>query len=254
MDSIANTYRFFVPPSAIDAGTIALADSTLAHQLGRVLRLGVGDTILLLDGLGTAYQVTLTTLNREHIIGEVTAQAPATGEPAVQLTLLAGLIRAERFEWLLQKGTELGVSHFVPVIWERTQPGSRPNQNKLTRWQRIIREAAEQAGRGLLPTLSAPLPFAAACEQIASVERALVLWEGNPEQPAPLLRQILRQLNHPPATIALASGPEGGLTSAELTTAYEHGMISISLGDRILRAETAPIAAAAAVFYEFERL
>jgi 16S rRNA (uracil1498-N3)-methyltransferase len=253
-ESIPNTHRFFIPPHAIADERVTLHDEALAHQLGRVLRLRPEQRVLMLDGLGTAYVVRLTALERQQVSGIIEQRAPASGEPAVSITLYAGLIRAERFEWILQKGTELGVCRFVPVQCSRSQQAERLNERKLARWQRIVQEAAEQACRGRLPELAAPLAFEDACAQAASSHRALLLWEGSThaDAPTPLLRDVLRQPGPPPAgtSLALLSGPEGGITPQELTTATGHGMIPVSLGPRILRAETAPIAAAAAIFYE----
>ncbi len=262
--SIANTYRFFVPPTAFDGDMVRLEDADLAHQMGKVLRLHPGDQVLLLDGEGWSYTVVLNDLGRSQVLGRVVERIVAGGEPPIDLTLYVALLRAERFEWVLQKGTELGVRSFVPVQFSRSLSADRADERKLQRWQRIIREAAEQSCRGRLPHLKAPLGFAAACQQATQAELGLILWEGT----APLLRTVLRakqpanssptpaapaeRTNPPHTTIALLSGPEGGITPAELTSAREHGMIAVSLGPRILRAETAPIAAAAALFYELE--
>lgn len=258
--SISNTYRFFVPAEAINADQVSVQDTALAHQIGRVLRLRPGDRVLLLDGQGRAYTVVLTAVEREQITGQVEQQEAAGGEPAISLTLYVALLRAERFEWVLQKGTELGAGMVVPVICAHSLPADRADARKLARWQRILREAAEQSCRGRLPTIAEPQPFAAACTQAATADLALLLWEGS----ASHLRETLRTRlalspdspppadHRQPTTIALLSGPEGGITADELTTATEHGIIPVSLGPRILRAETAPIAAAAAIFYECE--
>lgn len=250
MMSIPNTYRFFVPPESIRGNTVVLSDAALVHQLARVLRLRPGDRVLLLDGLGSAYEVALTALERERVIGTVERQAPAPGEPSVALTLFVALLRPERFEWVLQKGTELGVSAFVPVQCARSLPADRADERKLARWRRIVREAAEQSCRGRLPALVEPQPFRPACAATAAADLSLLLWEGEAEP----LRTVLRALSPPRGdhtpSLAVLSGPEGGITPEELTTATEHGIIPVSLGPRILRAETAPIAAAAAIFYE----
>jgi 16S rRNA (uracil1498-N3)-methyltransferase len=248
---IPNTYRFFVPAEALAHDTVVLDDAELVHQFRRVLRLRAGERVLLLDGQGTACVVVLTSLDREQIAGCVEHREAAQGEPATALALYVPLLRPERFEWALQKGTELGVSSFVPVQSCRSLPASQANERKLLRWRRIIREAAEQACRGRLPTLAEPLPFEQACAQAAAADLALLLWEGgNHEQTPASLRASLRQPEQP-ASVALLSGPEGGISPQELTTATQHGIMPISLGPRILRAETAPIAAASIIFYEF---
>jgi 16S rRNA (uracil1498-N3)-methyltransferase len=254
---LPNTRRFFVAPEAIVGDQAIVRDAELAHQLGRVLRLAVGDHILLLDGSGNAYEVELSELGRELVRGQVVQQEVAQGEPALQITLYIALLRAERFEWVLQKGTELGVSRFVPVQFARSLPADRADSKKLARWSRIIREAAEQACRGILPPIVQPISFAQACSEATSAELSLILWEGE----APSLRSTLRKISQSPnlqspishfpiSNLALLSGPEGGISEEELTTASEHGIIPVSLGPRILRAETAPIAAVAATLYQ----
>jgi 16S rRNA (uracil1498-N3)-methyltransferase len=247
--NLPNTRRFFVPPDTITGDQVFVRDSELAHQLARVLRLNVGDRVLFLDGTGSAYEVELSALGRDQIQGLVVHQGPAGNEPALHITLYIALLRAERFEWVLQKGTEVGISRFVPVQFARSLSGDRADSKKLNRWQRIIREAAEQSCRGMLPHIEQPISFAQACTRATSADLALLLWEGE----APSLRTVLRQtVNRKPQTAALAmlSGPEGGIAPEELTVANERGIINVSLGPRILRAETAPLVAAAAILYE----
>ncbi|RRR77689.1 MAG: 16S rRNA (uracil(1498)-N(3))-methyltransferase [Candidatus Viridilinea halotolerans] len=244
--SMKNTLHFFVDPTTLTHDEIDLDDSALAHQLGRVLRLGPGARVLLLDGLGMACEVELTALTRTGLRGLVCERRPAAGEPSWHATLFLALLRPERFEWALQKAVELGVTRVVPVVFERSLPSDRADGKKIERWQRIVREAAEQSCRGVLPRVEAPVSFVAACQAAASATLPLLLWEGQ----APLLRERLRAANKP-ASISLLSGPEGGIAPAELTTASEHGIMPVSLGPRILRAETAPVAAIAALGYEY---
>jgi 16S rRNA (uracil1498-N3)-methyltransferase len=246
--AIANTYRFFVEPDVVATDQVQLGGD-LARQLSRVLRLRPGQRILLLDGQGMQYEVELTAIERDTAVGRILQRDPAGGEPAIALTLYLPLIRPERFEWALQKSVELGVATIVPVPFARSISAPRNDTRKLERWQRIVREAAEQACRGRLPTLVDPVDLPQACRQAAVADIAVVLWEGR----APALREHLRKHPHP-KTIAVLSGPEGGITPEELTLAHEHGIIPVSLGARILRAETAPLAALAAIFYEFDLL
>jgi 16S rRNA (uracil1498-N3)-methyltransferase len=243
-----NTYRFFVPPASFSGDTVRVADPELARQIARVLRLGPGDRVLLLDGLGDSCEVELTELGRDVVVGRLISRERAA-EPAIDLTLYVALLRPERFEWVLQKGTELGVRRFVPVQFARSLPADRADGRKAERWRRIIREAAEQACRGRPPELSEPLSFAEACAAVGRADLAIVLWEGE----APPLRERLRRPGPPPQTVAVLSGPVGGIAPEELTAAGARGIMPASLGPRILRAETAPIAAAAALCYEFDR-
>lgn len=245
---IPNTRRFFVEPGALSADAVHLVDQGLAHQLARVLRLGPGEQLLLLDGRGAACVVELTSIGRDTVAGQVLRREPAGGEPPVELAVFLALTRPERFEWALQKCVELGARRLVPVQFARSLPADRADGRKLERWGRIVREAAEQACRGLLPTVEAPLEFGAACAACADADLPLLLWEGE----APHLREALRARARRPASVAVLSGPAGGITPAELAAARELGVAPVSLGPRVLRAETAPVAAAAALMYELE--
>lgn len=242
-----NSLRFFVPPTALADDTVVIVDRSLAHQISHVLRLQSGDRVLLLDGLGSACEVELSSVVRDEVRGVVRARESASGEAPLQLTIFLALIRAERFEWALQKSVELGAARLVPVIFARSLPGDRADAHKLERWRKIIREAAEQSCRGLLPQLDPPMRFAEACLQAKQAELPLLLWEGE----APPLRELLRHRS-PPTSFSLISGPIAGISHDELILAREHGIMPVSLGPRLLRAETAPIVATAAIMYEFD--
>ena len=268
----SNTYRFFVDADALHSREVVIDDAELAHQLGVVLRLRPGERMLLLDNSGWQYVVALNTLVGDRVTGTVERKELADGEPRTKLTLYVALLRPERFEWVLQKGTELGVSAFVPVICERSTiaDADELSERKLDRWRRIVREAAEQSRRGKLPRLASALLFPAACEQAARRGQSLLLWEG---VGVPSLRRMLRESGQPtageasriadrrsaigdprsaahPFSIALLSGPEGGFSAGEFETASRYGIIPVTLGPRTLRAETAPIVAASAILYE----
>lgn len=232
---LSNTRRFFVDPALPQRGTTS--DSELVHQWQRVLRLRSGDELVLLDGQGSAYRIQLTALDAKSARWQVIDQQPAGGEPQTHITLAAALIRPERYEWLLQKATEIGVAAYVPVICERTRADAGVTPNKLHRWQRIIAEAAEQSCRGQLPTLAAATPLSA----LPVPADAQVYWlhEGTGTQP---LRTIARNTSGP---IWILSGPEGGFSPAECAALTAHPTWhACGLGSRILRAETAPLVAA----------
>jgi 16S rRNA (uracil1498-N3)-methyltransferase len=233
--AIANTHRFFVDATTFTAGTTT--DANLLHQWSRVLRLRVDQHLMLLDGLGQAAVVRITELTPKRVSWQVVDSFVSTGEPRLQVTLAVSLIRAERFEWLLQKATEIGVCAIVPIIAERSVSDGDVSPTKRERWQRIIREAAEQSCRGILPQLA---PAVALTDMRVPAE-AQVYWchEGLGTRP---LRQLPCDASHP---AWLISGPEGSFSPTELawltrqSTWYPAG-----LGTRILRAETAPLVAA----------
>ncbi|HZG69786.1 MAG TPA: RsmE family RNA methyltransferase [Herpetosiphonaceae bacterium] len=247
--SPGNTYRFFVAPTAIRGHDVHIDDGALLHQLGSVLRLQPADRIVLLDNTGFEYTVVIRSIGRQEVTGYVEACIPARGEPHLRLALYVALLKGDRFELVLQKGTELGASRFVPLVTARSlaDPATGATAARRERWERIIRESAEQSRRGRLPVLAAPQPFRQACIEATGEARTMLLWEG---QDAQSLADVLAAGHDEPRPLALFSGPEGGWTEDEVATAVGYNMIPVSLGPRILRAETAPIAAAAAIFFE----
>jgi 16S rRNA (uracil1498-N3)-methyltransferase len=239
--------RFFIPTSDFDGEQVRLSREQ-AHQVSHVLRLKTGDTITVLDGTGQEYDVTLTAVSSTEAVGRIAGQRRAAGEPVVELTLFQSLLAREKFEWVLQKATEVGVAQVVPVLTERSLVRvKRMEAGKLDRWRRIVAEAAEQSQRGCIPRLEQVRTFPEAMVQLPDFDRCLI---AAPFQEAAALRDTLRGLGGTEASIALLIGPEGGFTPEEVALAWERGAVPISLGRRVLRTETAAVVAAALVLYE----
>lgn len=240
-------HRFFIPPDWIDPPTVQLQGET-ARQLRTVLRMKPGDEIIVLDNSGTEFQITLTEVGQNSIVGQIAGQRPVQTEPALQLSLYQGTLKAQKFEWVLQKGTELGLSRFVPTICQRSIINNPAElAKKRRRWQRIIQEAAEQSGRGLLPKLEPAMSLAEAIRHAAgSNSRNLMFWEEADAQTS--LKTVLAGARI--GSLGLFIGPEGGFTAGEAALARQSGLELVTLGPRILRAETAGLAACAAIFYE----
>ena len=242
--------RFFVAPGSVRARNVTLGPE-MSHRLGRVLRLKRGDRVVLADGGRHEYEVQLTAVSPHAITGVVVAEREAPAEPAVTLVLYQSLIRANRFDLVLEKGTEVGVSRFVPVVNARSQVQlEEPSAARAERWQRLVVEAAEQSGRGRLPVVEAPLPFEAAVRQARGLR--LLPWEGPVQGPSKgeRLRGLgayLRGLTERPQTVSLFIGPEGGFDPEEVRLATSEGLTLVTLGARILRSETAGIVAAVLV-------
>ena len=240
-------HRFFVPPSNIYGDHITLTPDA-ARQLARVLRARPGDHIIALDDSGYEYAVTLDSVTARHSTGVITDRYIGKGEARLSITLYQGLMKADRFEYTLQKGTELGIARFVPIISERTVARNVISPNRLERWRRIIREAAEQAGRCRLPALEDTLSFTEACDAISGP--AIIGWEM--ERETGIRDTLLRRKAdiERAQSISIVIGSEGGLTDEEAAYARSRGIDPVSMGRRIFRAETAGIIAAAAVLYE----
>lgn len=239
--------RFFIPVSSIEGDRVRLSPEQ-SHQVCHVLRLKPGDTIVVLDDSGTEYDVTLTTADRKETVGQVTSKRRAPGEPTTEVTLLQSLLIREKFEWVLQKGTEVGVAQFVPMLTERGLVRTKTiEDNKLDRWQRILTEAAEQSHRGRIPQLEPIVPFDKAVLGLRDYDRCLI---AAPSDGVVTLRDALRGIARSPASVAVMIGPEGGFTEEEVALACEKGAVRVGLGPRILRTETAALVACALVLYE----
>jgi 16S rRNA (uracil1498-N3)-methyltransferase len=215
---------------------VAVLRDAAAHRVTQVLRLRTGDTVELFDGGGRSWQGVIAAQGRAEVR---LAVGPAAQHPPDPRTVLcAAPIRPNRFEWLIEKATELGVSAVQPVIVARTTV--RPDEvgpARLARWLRIAVEAAEQCGRFTVPSIHEPIPFARA---LAPAEGRLLVAAEPAHGHARPLGAVLRGVGSAPVT--LLTGPEGGLTPDEVGAAVEAGGVVASLGPLVLRAETAAIA------------
>lgn len=238
-------HHFFVPISNIRQQQVFFSKEQ-SHQLCHVLRMQPGQSVVVFDDTAVEYQVTLTIITPKQAVGEILAQRPSPNEPITQITLFQSLLKRDKFEWVLQKGTEIGVSRFVPIVTQRSlAQDTHMKANKLTRWQKIITEAAEQAQRGRVPQLEVPINWRAALQQAAAFDLVLVAHVGG-ERP---LQTILSASPEQPKSIALFIGPEGGFSDSEITQAQTAEANVFTLGPRILRTETAAAVATALILY-----
>lgn len=230
-------YHFFLSGEAL-AGERVRFPAEQAHQITRVLRLRPGDEVVVLDGRGGEATVSLDQIGRE-VRGHIVTRRKSETEPATRLTLSQGLLKGPKIEWVWQKCTELGVSAFVPVTTQRPIP-TEPNTARQRRFAAIVREAAEQSRRGIIPLVSSPATFSAAISgAVASGPTALL---GEDEERVHLSTVAL------PTEISAVSlfvGPEEGFDPEEVGLARDAGARIVTLGRRILRAETAAVVGAA---------
>ena len=243
--------RFFISKSDIQSDEVVLGGDQ-AHQIRNVLRIKPDERIIVLDNTGCEYEVVLTSVDKEKTVGRIESQRPAAGEPQTRLTLYQSLLARDKFELVLQKCTEVGVSQFVPIVTQRSlvRDADTVTPKKLTRWRRIITEAAEQSHRGRIPDLAAPIKFEEALSQLNTFGYSLIASPGEQQMS---LQKALRS-NNKPQTIALLIGPEGGFTEQEKINAINAGAVPISLGPRILRTETAAMVTAALILHELHQM
>jgi 16S rRNA (uracil1498-N3)-methyltransferase len=229
--------RFFVPRAAISAGSATLpADQ--AHHLRHVLRIKTGQEVEIFDGEGAGYAGVVEVRGRKVKVVSLVRVSEAPASAGRSIVLGAALIKAERFDWLIQKATELGVENIVPLETRFTDIRIREDriESRVERWNRIAREASRQCGRDSVPAVSATLRFPefASCPDLEGYRRFLC-WEKCADRWSQGLLGSAR--------VVLAVGPEGGWDHEEVETAGRAGFCAFSLGSRILRAETAALVA-----------
>jgi 16S rRNA (uracil1498-N3)-methyltransferase len=240
--------RFFVRSEDVGDRQLRLRGDEAQH-LTRVLRLGPGAQVVVFNGHGHEYVTEVERLEDDGVVCRILCQTEAQPTQVVSITLGQGLPKAEKFAWVIQKTTELGVSEIVPLLTERVVPrlSQRHFAAKVGRWERLAREACKQSGRAAVPRLWPPTPletFLASCQSAAL---KLVLWEGERTRP---LRAVLAA-SEPVASAAVVVGPEGGLTPEEVARGAAYGFLPVGLGKRILRTETAGLLVVALLQYRF---
>ncbi len=218
------------------------ADSVVAlepgpsQHLARALRMQVGDALLLFDGRGGQYPATISTIDRKQVSVTLAAHEAFEVESPLPVQLAIGMSRGDRMDWVVQKATELGVTRITPLAAERSElrlKGERA-EKKRAHWQQVAISACEQCGRNRVPAIDAPMTPG---KWLADCDADLRLVLHHRADPAPAVAA--------PGSAALLVGPEGGLSEAEIAAAEAAGFVSLRLGPRILRTETAPLAALA---------
>lgn len=233
--------RIFSDQPLAEGRTLRL-DGDAANHVARVLRLRCGDALVVFDGSGRDFAAEITALGRNEVTVRLGAATAVISESPAVITLFQGVCRGPRMDTVIQKATELGVARVVPVLTERSVVRLEHSQatRKLAHWQRVAVSACEQSCRSRIPEVSEPLALHEAL-QLATILPVRLLLDpaGNP-MPGP---------SAAPGSIGLLIGPEGGLTEAERDTATAHGFQRVRLGPRIMRTETAPLAALAVLQY-----
>ena len=236
-------HRFAIAPERIDGSRMTF-DREETRHLARVLRLGPGDLVLAADGLGHEYTVRIDALG-VAATGTILDAAPRLTESPVALTLVQGIPKGDKMEAIVRAATELGAARIAPALTARVVVRLDEGRwrERARRWRRVAREAAKQCGRAVVPEVAEPLPFTRALEGADHSALRICLWEG---ERCPL-GEILQGIAIAPAAVALAVGPEGGLSAGEVEEARGRGWEIAGLGPRILRVETASATALALI-------
>ncbi|HEY7772227.1 MAG TPA: 16S rRNA (uracil(1498)-N(3))-methyltransferase [Marinagarivorans sp.] len=214
-------------------------EEAVAHYLGKVLRMSAGRELILFNGEGGEYQATVTDITKKSVTVNIGAYCDENRESPLNTHLAIGLSRGERWDLVLQKATELGVTQITPLFTERSEvklTGERLTK-KISHWQGIIISACEQCQRNILPRLNEPVAFS---DFLAGEHSELNLVLHH--------RSQKRLADYPtPSSCTMLIGPEGGLSDEEITQAQKQSFNALTLGPRVLRTETAPLAALSAL-------
>ncbi len=237
-------HRFFVLPEQINNGCITITGDDLWH-LSKVLRLREGDAIIVCDSNGTDYECKISKISKTEAIAQITQSYPNNTEPPINVTIYQGLPKSDKMDYIVQKCVELGAIKIVPVITKRAVAVPRDDGKKIARWQKIASEAAKQCGRGVLPTICECVKFEQALKEIAHDDALNLIPYEN--EKCSKLRDALKNSK---TNINIFIGPEGGFDESEIELAMSKNIKPVTLGPRILRTETAPLAVLASVMYE----
>lgn len=236
--------KFFIPRENIAEDKLIINGEDVNHII-RVLRLNTGDEILCSDGMGYDYSAVISEFDKKQIVCKIVEKRKADTEPLLKVTLIQGIPKAAKMDYIIQKTTELGISEIYPC--ELSRCVAKVNDGKkIERWQKISREAAKQSGRGIVPEVHNPISLNDALEILKNADVAFVPYECEEQS---FLKPLLTGAANVQNAVFMI-GPEGGFDKCEIDKITEAGVPVVSLGKRILRTETAGEAVLAMLMYE----
>ncbi|WP_020395226.1 16S rRNA (uracil(1498)-N(3))-methyltransferase [Thiolinea disciformis] len=236
--------RFYIADSLDVGNTLLLPDTVFRHAI-QVLRLNLNELLILFNGQGGEYQARITELSKRQASVIIEEYIPTNPESTLKLSLVQALIKPDKMDFALQKAVELGITTFQPLITRRSvvQVGKEKIARKLEHWQAIALGACEQSGRTSIPMILEPISLETYLAQTTGAARIIL---------APELEQTLADLPlHKPQALDVVIGPEGGFTSEEVKACLDRGVHGVTIGPRILRAETASISALSLMQHRF---
>lgn len=244
-------YKFFVKIDNIINDNIFIEGEDYQHAT-KVLRLKTGDKIQICDGEKNEYICLIQEINKKQIKCEIIEHFINNNESNLNITLFQGLPKAQKMELIIQKGVEIGIKEFQPILTERVvvKTEGRDLKNKLDRWNRISYEAAKQSNRGIVPRVNDILDFEEAINKLNEFDVVFVPYEKEKNKG---FKKTLKEINDV-KSVAIIIGPEGGFSEQEIDIFIKNNYIPITLGPRILRTETAGLVAASIILYELDDL
>lgn len=240
--------RFYHPETMASGQIVSLTGDNI-HYAQRVLRMRQGDYLDLIDGLGFQYQAVIRSVGLEGVSVEI-LQKNAILDPPLGLTLCQSLLKSDKMDFIIKRSVELGVDTFIPFISSRSVARLSPEAalNKVTRWQKIATESARQCGRSIIPAVKPVLSFDDMLARSDGASVKLIFWETETER---TIRQVFRDREgRSDDRYCFIVGPEGGFSGEEVCRAQEKGFLSVSIGKRVLKVETAVLSILAILQYE----
>ncbi|MFL6561843.1 MAG: 16S rRNA (uracil(1498)-N(3))-methyltransferase [Bacillus sp. (in: firmicutes)] len=244
--------RYFVKQRA--NGDRFLIDEEDRHHIVKVMRMQLGDQIICVDPEGKQAVCALAEITDTSVVADVVQWKDEVSELPISITIASGLPKGDKLEWIIQKGTELGAHQFLPFSAARSvvKWDEKKAAKKIDRWQKIAKEAAEQSHRAFLPEVSSAISFKELLSKGKDFEYKLVAFEEESRNgETSVFASTLNKMSKG-NSLLLVFGPEGGLSDAEVQQLKNNDFAVCGLGPRILRTETAPLYALAAISYHFE--
>lgn len=237
---------FFVDEIVSDTVEITGED---AKHISKSLRMSVGEAITLCTLDGRRHECEIESITSDTVVAKVLSSTVCEQEPSVKITLFMALTKGDKMDDIVQKSVELGVYEIVPILTDRciSRPDEKQMKKKVARWQKIAENAARQSRRGIIPQVRDVLSLKLAAGKVADYDKSIVFYECGGEK----IRDIIDESAH---TIAMFVGSEGGFEEAEIEMLKTQGVTEATLGARILRAQTAPIAGITALMYQTKNL
>lgn len=238
---------FFLSPEELFKDRVILKNENLRHL--RALRLKKGDFVVLSDGRGKAFQARLDVIDPQKAVAVILEEIKERVEPSLEVRLYLGISKGEKVEQVIRQAVELGARRIATVITRRTvvKLTASKGKEKARRWQKIAYSAAAQCRRSYVPEIRGPLSFEEMMGCLEKEKMVIVPWEEEREKG---LYSLLKEYSPPPKEVSLFTGPEGGISPEEMNMLKRHpGVHPVTLGPRILRAETAPLALLAVIMF-----
>ncbi len=241
--------KFFVNSESINDSIVTLEGDNARH-IADVLRGKIGDVITVCDGEGRDYECEITAVSKREISAKVVDISTNNNEPDIKITLYQAIPKSDKMELVIQKCVEIGVDSIVPVSTERTVVKLEGRENKkLARWNKIAEAAAKQCGRGKIPEVANIMDIRSAIDEAAGLDGAIIPYEKEKKNTVKSYAKGFKG-----NTVGVFIGPEGGFSEKEIEYALSKGIVSVTLGKRILRTETAGLVASVMLLYELEDL